>query len=128
MKINLGCGTDIKQGCVNLLGDLHRILKPGGKIEARVPHFTSKNAYSDPTHRNFFTSDTLSYFTREHSRGYYFDFSFSQYDVRVEFDRRFPYNWLAEPLVNLSPRVINAWESSILRMFTAENLYVTLTR
>jgi SAM-dependent methyltransferase len=171
MKINLGCGTDIKPGFVNVdiaelpgvnvvhdindvplpftdnsaeliyckdilehvdlvrvLGDLHRILRPGGRLEVRVPHFTSKNAYSDPTHRNFFTSHTLRYFTREHSRAYYFPFAFSSHSVRVEFDRRFPYNWLMEPLVNLSPAVINVWESSILRVMPAENLYVTLTQ
>ena len=45
------------------LGEFHRILKSGGRLTIRVPHFTSKDAFSDPTHRKFFTSHTFRYFT-----------------------------------------------------------------
>lgn len=32
------------------LEELHRILKPGGKLHIRVPHFSSMGAFSDITH------------------------------------------------------------------------------
>lgn len=32
-----------------------RILKPGGRLEVHTPHFTSMNAYSDLTHKHYFS-------------------------------------------------------------------------
>jgi predicted SAM-dependent methyltransferase len=92
-KLNLGCGTDIKEGWVNLdsaeiagvdvvhnilniplpfndgqfnlivandilehvdyiplMKELHRILKDGGILHIRVPHFTRVKNFKDPTH------------------------------------------------------------------------------
>ncbi|MBX4210680.1 class I SAM-dependent methyltransferase, partial [Candidatus Parcubacteria bacterium] len=104
-KLNLGSGTDIRAGWVNLdsaklpgvdvvhdiqklplpfkdgefdiilcrdilqhvdytpiLKDLYRILRPGGKLIIRVPHFTSKNNVIDPTHRSTFSVRTFDFF------------------------------------------------------------------
>jgi SAM-dependent methyltransferase len=45
--------------------EMHRILKPGGRLRFRVPlaftHIDSK----DPTHKQHFTPDTFTQFTRE---------------------------------------------------------------
>ncbi len=106
-KLNLGCGTDIKEGWVNLnivqlpgvdvvhdieklplpfadnsfdeilcqdilehveyipvLKDIHRILASGGKVHIRVPHFTSRNNFTDPTHKKRFAVTTFDYFAK----------------------------------------------------------------
>ena len=47
---------------VALMNDLHRILKQGGLLRIRVPHFTSKSNYADPTHINLFSSNQKSSF------------------------------------------------------------------
>jgi len=36
-----------------------RVLKTGGTLTARVPHFSSLHAYSDFTHKNFFSAEGL---------------------------------------------------------------------
>jgi len=175
VKLNVGCGTDIRPGWINLdsvalpgvdvchdlndmplpfesnsldqilcqdilehihgyprlLKDLHRILKPGGVVDIRVPHFTSKDAYSDPTHVRLFSVWTFVYFSSQHTRNYYFDFAFSELRVvHVCFDRRlgYPWNYLLEPLVNLSRTAQNVYEGSPLRVFPATNLLVTLVK
>lgn len=35
--------------------ELYRILKINGVVEIRVPHFTSKNNFIDPTHKKLFS-------------------------------------------------------------------------
>ena len=47
---------------VQVMDEIHRISKPGAHIVIQVPHFRSVGAYTDPTHKHFFTSKTLDYF------------------------------------------------------------------
>lgn len=50
---------------VTVLEEVHRILRPGGTAEVVVPHFRHRNAFTDPTHRRFFTEESMDYFTDE---------------------------------------------------------------
>lgn len=180
-KLNLGCGTDIKKGWINLdsaalegvdvvhdinvlplpfvdnsfgeilcqdiiehiaeytllLKELHRVLAPGGFLHIRVPHFTSKNNFIDPTHRRMFSISTFDFFvkgTRFHkSRHYYFDFSFSNItELTLTFElssRAFFYNKWVAPVVNKSRHRQAYYESSMFsRLFPAVNICVTLKK
>ncbi len=42
--------------------ELHRILKPNGLLYVEVPHFSSANFFTDPTHRHAFSSRSFDYF------------------------------------------------------------------
>ena len=44
------------------LQEFSRVLKPGGALIIKVPHFSNPYYYSDPTHKIFFGLYTLSYF------------------------------------------------------------------
>ncbi|HEY4517747.1 MAG TPA: class I SAM-dependent methyltransferase [Candidatus Paceibacterota bacterium] len=44
------------------MSEIHRIARPGARIVIQVPYFRSADAYTDPTHRHFFTSRSLDYF------------------------------------------------------------------
>jgi len=184
MKLNLGCGTDIREGYVNLdstklpgvqvvhdiqklplpfkneefdeilcqdvlehvdyprvLKDLHRILKPGGKLSIRVPHFTSRNNYVDPTHVKRFSVRTFDYFipdshiNKEKGRSYYFDFHFSRIaSIRITFDKhifilRTINHYLIEPLVNISRKMQDFYETTgFSRLFPGQNILVELIK
>jgi SAM-dependent methyltransferase len=41
---------------VRVIEELHRILRPGGRLQLRTPHFSSALAYGDPTHRHYFSA------------------------------------------------------------------------
>lgn len=58
---------------VELLEDLYRITKPGGKWKFVVPYYKYEGTYRDPTHKCFFSENTFDYFTNGNSFDYYSD-------------------------------------------------------
>ncbi len=47
---------------VSVMNEVHRILKPGGRVLITVPYFRSVDAFSDLTHKQFFTSQSMEHF------------------------------------------------------------------
>ena len=47
---------------INILDEIYVILKTGGKIRAYIPHAFGRDAFDDPTHKSFFTLNTIDYF------------------------------------------------------------------
>ena len=85
--------------------DIVRILKSGGKLQVEAPHCSGPAAYSDPTHRVFFSYNTFRYFTE----GYVFNF-YSKARLRIVNTKlvfatgKLKYlNPLLNPILNLFP-------------------------
>jgi len=177
-KLNLGCGTDIRYGFINLdiapingvdvvhniegnplpfendtfdevlcqdilehleyipvLKEIHRILKKGGKLKIRVPHFSSSNNYRDPTHKKMFSIKTFDFFVENSGfgRNYYFDFSFSKIiSRRIDFTggiKYFLYNWLIQITFGNKAKLQNIYELTLFsRIFPATNIIVELVK
>ena len=126
---------------IPVLKDLHRILKTGGALRIRVPHFTSKNNFVDPTHKKLFSVNTWDFFVTspstsrhiEKERTYYFDFAFAEkLHCHITFEkssRIFFCNRLAEWFFNLSPKIQSFYESTgFSRLFPAENILIQLIK
>jgi SAM-dependent methyltransferase len=47
---------------IELMDEVHRVLKPGGKFYAMTPAYPSHEAFVDPTHVNFISNRTHEYF------------------------------------------------------------------
>jgi SAM-dependent methyltransferase len=47
---------------VELMNEIHRVLKPGGRFYAVTPAYPSPEAFQDPTHVNIITEGTWRYF------------------------------------------------------------------
>jgi SAM-dependent methyltransferase len=41
---------------IRVFEEMHRIARPGARIQLRTPHFSSVLAYGDPTHRHYFST------------------------------------------------------------------------
>jgi SAM-dependent methyltransferase len=41
---------------IRVFEELHRIARPGARVQLRTPHFSSALAYGDPTHRHYFST------------------------------------------------------------------------
>ena len=116
---------------VEIIEEAYRVLEPAGILTIQVPHFTSKDAFSDPTHVRPFSSLSWDYFTVQHSRNYYSKARFTDVVLRmILFDRRagYPWNYLLQPIVNRSQGSRNFYEGSPLRIFPATNLLVRLRK
>jgi SAM-dependent methyltransferase len=178
-RLNLGCGSDIRAGFVNLdsarlpgvdvvhdltelplpledgrfvevvcqdvlehvtewprvVAEIHRVLRPGGRLHIRSPHYTSRAAWLDPTHRTSFSIDTLRFFVAGDAfseRAYYFPFKFSRVErARITFHRYrgMPWNYAVEAAVNRSPAAQAYYEGTFLSaLFPAANVEVTLLK
>ncbi|MDE2299853.1 MAG: class I SAM-dependent methyltransferase [Burkholderiales bacterium] len=47
---------------VELMDEIHRVLKPGGRFYALTPAYPNAEAFQDPTHVNIITEETWRYF------------------------------------------------------------------
>jgi SAM-dependent methyltransferase len=116
---------------VPVLKELHRVLKPGGSLEIKVPHFTSRYNFIDPTHKRMFSFQTFEFFLSGARRDYYFDFHFSQIpQAKIFFEtKQLPYNYLVEPLINISRRTKQIYEATFLsRLFPAADIIFKLIK
>ena len=64
-----------------ILKEVYRILRPGGKIEIRVPHAFSIVANIDPTHKTYYCLGTVDYFVKNNKYSYYKEIN---YDFKLE--------------------------------------------
>jgi len=51
--------------------EIHRITKNQAKIIIIVPYYNYHGAYRDPTHKHFFTADSMEYYTEQSRLKYY---------------------------------------------------------
>lgn len=114
---------------IPLMNELYRILKPGGIIKIRTPHFTYVESWADPTHINHFSYMTFFYFTKDLKREYSFS-KWSKFKGRITFQKRplLFYNYLLEWFVNLGEWSKKLYEKTPLRIFPAANLEVWLKK
>jgi SAM-dependent methyltransferase len=116
-----------------LLGEIHRITRPGGLIEIIVPHFSDPYAYSDPTHVRFFGLYTMSYFVdtgkQPHRRkvpAFYSSTRFEIESVYLAFHRSNPIDRIFVPLfrylVNASAWSQSFYERRLSWLFPAEEI------
>lgn len=73
---------------LKVLSEVARISKPGARVTLTTPHFTSPDAYTDPTHLHAFTSRSFDYLVPDTEL---FDLNYSQgcfrkISVEVTFD------------------------------------------
>ena len=61
---------------VATMEQIHRVCRNGAIVRVTVPHFSSANAFTDPTHGHYFGRFSFSYFTGEHQFDFYADCPF----------------------------------------------------
>jgi hypothetical protein len=102
--------------------EIHRVCKPGARVHITVPHFSSANAFTDPTHRHQFSFSTFDYFGEAHGLAFYSKARFARKRAEIVF-----YPSLANKIVwRLANRRPEAYERRWAWIFPAWFLSVEL--
>ncbi len=105
-----------------VLNEVYRVVRHGGIVRIRTPHYSSYYAYNDPTHLHFFGALVFDGFDAANPNVLY-----SQ--ARFRFRKRqilFPKVWRITGVAALANRYTKRWEQLFSFVFRAENLYFEL--
>lgn len=105
-----------------IINEVYRLLRDGGIVRIRTPHYSSYYAYNDPTHIHFFGALVLDGFDADNPNILYSE-------ARFRFLKReilFPKLWRITGVAALANRFTKRWEQLFAFIFRAENLYFEL--
>lgn len=86
-----------------VFSELVRITKSGGKIKIIVPYFSHYASFRDPTHKHYFSLDTITYFK-----------GFKVTSKKLSFSHNKTLKKIFNPLINLNYRIYERFFSYIL--------------
>lgn len=112
-----------------LVKECHRVLRKGAHLVVRVPYFKSKHAFIDPTHKIFFTVQSMDFYvkaTPSNKRGGFFDETYESVNVYLDPGK----NSLIKRLVSIYAITRpNRFENSILsNIFVFHNIFYVLRK
>jgi ubiquinone/menaquinone biosynthesis C-methylase UbiE len=89
------------QDILKTMEEIHRVCRSGASVKITVPHFSSGNAFTDPTHLHFFSKFSMDYFTEGHPTAFYSPARFRVRAANIQF-----YPSLANRIIR---RLANRW-------------------
>lgn len=110
---------------IRVLEEIHRICRADALVHIIVPHYSSNGAYTDPTHKQFFSLGTFDYVTDGHPCNFYTKVRYRVEESRIVF-RRSLLNKLVWRLANRFPvSYENRWAWTFPAWFLSVKLRVT---
>ena len=73
------------ENLIRVMEEIHRIAKPGAIISITLPHFSSSNSYTDPTHRHHLGIFSFDYFCDQNQWGFYTPVRFKKIRSEIHF-------------------------------------------
>lgn len=107
---------------VAAMNEIHRVCKHGAVVKITLPHYSCANAFTDITHRHYFSSASFNYFTGDNEFDFYTLCRFTKQAAQIVF-----YPTLINKLVHrLANRFPTQYERRWAWMFPAWHLYFEL--
>lgn len=107
---------------VKVMEEIHRVCADGAVVKITVPHYSCANAFTDPTHRHYFSVASFNYFTGDNEFGFYTNCRFRKQVAKIIF-----HPTLTNKVIH---RLANRWPARYERrwawMFPAWYLYFEL--
>ncbi len=109
---------------LGVMGEIHRISKPGASVYVLVPHFSSAGAFADPTHCQHFSARSCDYFVEgyaiERDYGFYIPYCYRLDRRHVALTGLFNYVWPLRWLVN---RYTAFWEEYLCYIIRGKGVF-----
>ena len=101
---------------LDVMEELHRILKVGGELKVIVPYFRSPSAFHDPTHKTFYTTLSFSYYDPDHPICKRYDYTKAHFKVeKIVFHEHLKSGLIKSSLVAFA----NKWPSIYENVFSS---------
>lgn len=111
---------------VKVMKEIWRILKPKGILKARVPYFAHPNAFTDPTHKQFFTLHTFDYWDPSTNAGQDLGHEVGRYRFKI---KRKELIFLGKKaFLRFFNRIPDAYEVILSRILPADEIYIELEK
>ena len=68
---------------IKVMEEIYRICKNGAPVRIYAPYFKSNSAFTDPTHKNFFTETSFKYFIEDNPLHYYTNAVFKTRKIKM---------------------------------------------
>jgi len=110
---------------IGVMEELHRVSKPGGRVWIWVPHFSSLNFNTDPTHRHAFSSRSFDYLClgTDLARYDYSTAHFRKLTARMTMRPFTPFNRFLMRLIN---RYLDFYEEHLAYIIPGQELLFVL--
>ncbi len=98
---------------IKVMEEVYRLAAPGALVKISVPYFKSNSAFTDPTHRHFFTETSFKYFSVDNPLNFYSAARFAV--LKTELIAKTEYRDAKHFFRNLLPgkRILNYFLSNI---------------
>ena len=80
-------GEDKRDGLIQFMNEVYRILKVGGRLNVIAPYYTSIRAFGDPTHVRFICDMSFNYFNAQWRK----EANIPEYGINCNFDIKISY-------------------------------------
>jgi SAM-dependent methyltransferase len=110
---------------ISVMEELHRVTAPGGRVIVRVPHFSSLNFNTDPTHIHAFSSCSFDYLCvgTPFERYDYSTVRFRKLVGRMDMQPYTPFNRFLMSLIN---RFLGFYEEHLAYIIPGQELLFVL--
>ena len=90
---------------IRVMEEIYRLCKPGGLVKVIVPYFRSVWACVDPTHKHFFTVNSLAYFDPDHIICQRYDYSSARFkQENIVFNETLQNRWTKKIVLKFANR------------------------
>ena len=114
---------------MRVMEEVHRITKPGGSVKVIVPYFRSVYAFIDPTHKHFFTVNSLAYFDPRSVICQRYDYTSARFYVeKIVFNETLNMRWSKRIVVRLANRFPHYYEFYLSHLYPLDDISYYLTK
>src|ERR1700693_2510832 len=111
---------------VSTMNEVYRVARPGAMVLIGTPHFSSANAFTDPTHTHFFSARFLDYFVDSTELGQQYGFySKARFKLEERLVTLSPF-WTKLRLTRAMNRILPVYETYLCNLIRGADIHIKL--